>query len=94
VAQGTLLNTAALSAELVACLQMHMLLHLEELQQEVDVRRYDMKDAQLIASGKYLALEVCCATCWYRFVASLIGTAWHAPVFTATQLPAVPGHSA
>jgi hypothetical protein len=36
-----------------------MLLHLEELQQEVDVRCYDMKDAQLFVSGRYLGLKVC-----------------------------------
>lgn len=37
---------------------MHMLLHLEELQQEVDVRSYDMKEADLFRSGIYIALKV------------------------------------
>jgi hypothetical protein len=37
---------------------MHMLLHLEELQQEVDVRSYDMKDADLFKSGIYIGLKV------------------------------------
>lgn len=35
-----------------------MLLHLEELQQEVDVRSYDMQNAELFISGKLIALEV------------------------------------
>jgi hypothetical protein len=43
---------------LLPVVQLHMLLHLEELQQEVDVRSYDMKDAQLLVSGRYLGLKV------------------------------------
>lgn len=41
-------------------LQMHMLLHLEELQQEIDVRSYDMKDVTLSTNRarRYLNLEV------------------------------------
>jgi hypothetical protein len=38
--------------------QLHMLLHLEELQQEVDVCSCDMHGAELKGSGKYLMLEV------------------------------------
>lgn len=40
-------------------MQMHLLLHLEELQQEIDVRSYDMLNKELRANrGHYLALEV------------------------------------
>lgn len=39
-------------------LQLHLLLHLEELQQEVDVRSYDMQGVELLRSGKFLALAV------------------------------------
>lgn len=57
---------------------MHTLLHLEELQQEVDVRSYDMKNAQLIVSGRYLALKVCgmrglCPAVWIGAYCFLIG---------------------
>lgn len=37
---------------------MHMLLHLEELQQEVDVRSYDMQAAELFRSGTFIGLKV------------------------------------
>lgn len=40
-----------------------MLLHLEELQQEVDVRSYDMHGTELKVSGKYLMLEVSSNVC-------------------------------
>jgi hypothetical protein len=41
-------------------LQMHMLLHLEGLQQGIDMRSYDMKDVTLStnAARRYLNLEV------------------------------------
>ena len=39
-------------------MQMHLLLYLEELQHEVDFPQYDIEDAVLKVSGKYLALEV------------------------------------
>lgn len=41
-----------------AAAQLHTLLHLEELQQEVDVRSYDMQGTQLFLSGRYLGLKV------------------------------------
>ena len=48
-----------LTQVLCALSQMHMLLQLqEELQQEVDVRSYDMASVELLPSGKYLALRV------------------------------------
>jgi helicase MOV-10 len=40
---------------------MHTLLHLEELQQEIDVRSYDIQGAELFKSpngGKYIGLRV------------------------------------
>lgn len=45
---------------LLLCLQMHLLLHLEELQQEVDVRSYDLQGVELEtnATRKYLTLKV------------------------------------
>jgi hypothetical protein len=45
-------------------MQLHLLLHLEELQQELDVRMYDMQEATMLKSGAgFLALEVCCCCC-------------------------------
>jgi helicase MOV-10 len=42
------------------CLQLHLLLHLEELQQETDVRAYDIEGATLSTggNGKLLGLLV------------------------------------
>ncbi len=36
----------------------HALLHLEELQMEIDIRRYDMHRVPFEAKGSFLALEV------------------------------------
>ena len=34
------------------------LLHIEELQMEVDIRHYDMEDAVLVPDGQFLVLKV------------------------------------
>eukprot|EP00775_Hariotina_reticulata_P012972 gene12972-13101_t len=48
-------NTTELTAHLK---KLHLLTHLEELQQEVDVRLYDMSAVTMLQAGRYLSLQI------------------------------------